>query len=320
AAAVERAREELDAARGEERNAVEEAARLGARREALARLDRDREGVEPVVRAVLALQDDGVHGPLADFIEGEADRIAPVEAYIGALTRAVVVRDRVTVARVVRWFESEWNGEGGLTLLALDGAPGRGGEEPLMEGIRAAGAGAPCVRALLAGVERLDGAPEGVPATVHRGVVRIGNPGGASGILERREQLRALEAEHERATAGEAHTAAARAAAQEVFDARQADLERARQGWRDAEDAHRKAKADLEAQAHQHGRMHRLRDELARQLEGARAARTRAVERGREAREQRAALLDQEAGLEAERTEARAHLERVQEAWETVRA
>ncbi len=320
AAEVERARAELEEARGEERRAVEEAARLGARREALARLDRDREGVEPVVRAVLALQDDGVHGPLADFIEGEADRIAPVEAYLGALTRAVVVRDRATVARVVRWFESAWNGEGGLTLLPLDGAPGGGAGEPLMEGVRAGGAGAPWVRALLAGVERLDGAPDGVPATVHRGVVRIGNPGGASGILERREQLRALEAEHEGATAEEARTAAARAAAQEVFDARQADLERARQAWRDAEDAHRKAKADLEAQAHQHGRMHRLRDELARQLEGARAARTRAVERGREAREQRAALLDQEAGLEGERTEARAHLERVQEAWETVRA
>ena len=66
--------------------------------------------------------------------------------------------------------------------------------------------------------------------------------------------------------------------------------------------------------------MDRLRDELARQVEGTRAARTRAVEGAREAREDRGILLEQETGLQAERDSARRTAVAVQEEWETARA
>jgi chromosome segregation protein len=66
--------------------------------------------------------------------------------------------------------------------------------------------------------------------------------------------------------------------------------------------------------------MDRIRDELARQVEGTRAAAQRAVERAKEATEDREVLLAEEAGLQAERTAAREAVQIVAEEWETARA
>ncbi|MEX2467664.1 MAG: AAA family ATPase [Gemmatimonadota bacterium] len=319
---LESAREAFEVARTEERDAVDRAAGIGARIEALERLERDQEGVEPVVRAAVELDDPGVLGTLADFIGGSPEVIAAAEAHLGSMARALVVRDQTTVRRLVTWFSSSWHQGGGLVLLPLDQVPeaADGADGSLLAGLTLDRPASVWVRALLDGVELEPGAGDGVPVTVHRGVVRMGNPAGASGILERKERLRALRADHEEALGDEARARTARAEAQERAAAAEVAREAARTEWRGAEDRHRKAGAELEAQADQHVRMDRLRDELARQLDGTRAARQRALDRAVDARAERQALLEQESGVEEEREQARQALETVQEEWETVRA
>ena len=319
---MDAAREGLEAARSEERGAVDRAAGIGARMEALERLERDQEGVEPVVRAAVDLGDPGVLGTLADFMGGSPEAIAAAEAYLGSMARALVVQDGAAVRRLVAWFSGAWKGGGGLVLLPLDRVPQRSGHvgAGLIDDVRVEGPSGAWVRALLEGVEVEDGASAGVPVTSHRGVVRMGNPAGASGILERRERLRALRADREAALEAESRARAARETAQEWAAASEASFEEARATWRAAEDRHRKAGAELEAQADQHVRMDRLRDELARQVDGTRAARQRALDRAVDARAERDSLLQQESGVEEEREKARAALEAVQEEWEIVRA
>ena len=318
---LEAARAELERLREAERAAVDLAAGIGARVEALERLERDQEGVEPVVRAALTRSDDGVLGTLADFIEGSTAAVAAAEAYLGSMARALVVRDAAAVRSLTSWFGTDWRGGGGLILLPLDRIPdvsrASGG---LLESVTPRGEAGGWVRALLDGVELDASGGASVPVTVHRGVVRMGNPAGASGILERKERLKALRGEHEATRAEESRARAARTEAQEAVTAAEGRVEEARIAWREAEDRQRKATAELEAQADQQGRMDRLRDELARQVEGTRAARQRALDRAKEARAEREALLQQESGVEEEREAARAVLETVQERWETVRA
>ncbi len=320
-AGLDAARAELDQARTGERQAVDRAAGISARVDALERLERDQEGVEPVVRAVLELGDDGVRGTLADFIAGAPDVVAAAEAYLGSMARAVVVRDAATVKRMVDWFAGSWTGGGGLILLPLDRVPAPGSAEGgLLARLQPQGEGAAWVRALLAGVDVDSASRDDLPVTVDGGIVRMGNPQGASGVLERKERLRELRGAGEEAARAEALARAKREEAQEAVDGAEERVESARAAWRAAEDAHRKATAELEAQADQHGRMDRLRDELTRQVEGTRAARQRALARAEEAREEREALLKQESGVEGERESAREALESVQERWETVRA
>ncbi|MEE2863367.1 MAG: AAA family ATPase [Gemmatimonadota bacterium] len=97
-------------------------------------------------------------------------------------------------------------------------------------------------------------------------------------------------------------------------------LEASREALRAAEDVYRKAQTDLDAQEDHRGRMGRLQDELSRQLEGAKAARSRALERANEAREDRKVFLEQEAGLHLERETARTQVQSVHEEWELARA
>ncbi|MEX2472300.1 MAG: chromosome segregation protein SMC [Gemmatimonadota bacterium] len=318
---LDEARAELDVARTAEREAVDRAASIGARVEALERLERDQEGVEPAVRAALELGDEGVLGTLADSIEGPPAAVAAAEAFLGSMARAVVVRDGAAVRRVVDWFSSTWKKGGGLIVLPLDRMPDGGDVSGgLLDRIRASGEAGGWVRALLGGVEVEGASSDEAPVTVHRGVVRMGNPQGASGVLERKERLRVLREEHERALADDAVLRSRREETQEAVTAAEARVDAARTAWRAAEDAHRKAHAELEAQADQHGRMDKLRDELSRQIEGTRAARQRAIDRSKEALDEREALLEQESGVEEEREASRAALETVQERWETVRA
>jgi chromosome segregation protein len=153
-----------------------------------------------------------------------------------------------------------------------------------------------------------------------RGVVRLGNPSGASGVLERRERLRALSAESETASAEAEAAHGAFEAALSAVAAAEETLEQARAALRASEDELRRADAEVAAQVDRKARMDRLRDELARQIEGTRAARTRAEERAMLAREDRSALEVEEAELREHRAEARRMLEAVQEEWEAARA
>jgi chromosome segregation protein len=322
AAELAAARSEFDAARAAERRAADLLASLAARKSALEGLERDRAGLEPVVKAALAADRDGVLGPLSDFIEAARSATEAAEAYLGPLASALVVRDGRAVDSLLAWFREGWSGGGGLTLLRLDRVPPSAGSASgsLLGRVRPTGDGAPWVRALLDGVEVPDSSSEGTPVTERDGIVRVGDPGQGSGVLERREELRKVGEDHAETTRAHEGAAERLAAADAALHAAEAGVEAARATKVDAEDQHRLVSGELADQTARHGRMDRHRDDLARQLEGAKSARTRALERAAEAREDRKVLQEQERGLDDERREARAHLENVQEEWEAARA
>jgi chromosome segregation protein len=323
------ARSALDDLRVRELEAADHAGSLSAEAAALERMARDREGVEPAVQAALDGGGTGVLGTLSDFLDVEASHSAAVEAYLGTLLRGIVVKDRKAAGRVATWFKEEWDGGGGLILLPLDNAPESGGKVP--DGVTSTGAGSRWVEALLGGVQLVeedglltdaDGlrlAPSG--ASVDRlGVVRVGNPTGASGVLERRARLEELQPRAAAARAAADQARADREDAEVRVRAAETNLEDARGELRTAEDAHRQAGAEIAAQYDRKDRMDRHRDELARQLEGTRAARARALERGETAREDRGVLSSEEEALHGQREKAQAALETVEEEWETARA
>jgi chromosome segregation protein len=316
------ARAEFEAARAAEREAADDEAQLAARKAALEGLEKEREGLEPVVRAALALGDAGVLGTLSDFIEASSEVTEAAEAYLGTLADALVLRDRETLARTLRWFGSEWGGGGGLVLLPLDRVPASAATASggLLARVRTTGEGGPWVRALLDGVELADVSVEGRPVTESRGIVRVGDPARGSGVLERREELRALTARYDAAGAKRREAAVRLVAAERALHAAEGNVEAARLERRGTEDEHREVSGELQAQTDLRGRMHRVRDDLARQVEGAKAARQRALEREKEAREFRRALLEQEAALDTERQSVRAELDAIQEEWEATRA
>jgi len=316
------ARAEYEAARASEREAADAEAAIAARKSALEGLEREREGLEPVVRAALARGDAGVLGTLSDFIDAPAGVTEAAEAYLGSLADALVVRDRGAVERTLRWFGAEWGGGGGLALLPLDRVPARAATASggLLARVRPTGEGGAWVRALLDGVELSDVSAQGKPVTESGGIVRVGDPARGSGVLERREELRAVAAAHDIAMAKHREAVARREAAERALSAAEGNVEAARLERRGAEDEHREVSGELAAQADLRGRMHRVRDDLARQVEGAKAARTRALEREKESRDFRAALLAQELSLDTERQAVRGHLDSVQEEWESARA
>lgn len=321
AAAVEEGRELSDRARDEDRAAADRAATLEARRTALEGLERDREGVEPVVRAALELGDAGILGVVSDFIDADVSATVAVEAYLGTLTTALVVKDGAALDRTLQWFTKRWEGGGGLIVLPLNRVPdGAGGSGGLLESIKVYGDGAPWVRVLLDGVETPDGGTAEIPVTEHGGIVRVGNPSGGSGVLERKEQLRSVTAEHLTAREVAERARADRVSAEAALREAEASLAKAREARQAAEDAHREVHSEFAAQTDHRGRMDRLRDDLSRQVEGAKAAGGRATQRATEARADREVLLEQESGLESERQDARSATENAQEEWETVRA
>jgi chromosome segregation protein len=316
------ARAEFEAARAAERAAADAEALLAARKAALAGLEKDREGLEPVVRAALARGDSGILGTLSDFIDAPSGVTEAAEAYLGSLADALVLRDGTTVERTLRWFGSEWIGGGGLVLLSLDRVPASASSASggLLAMVRITGDGGPWVRALLDGVELVELSSRGRPVTESRGIVRVGDPARGSGVLERREALRVLTEQHAEAAAKRREAAVRLAAAERALHAAEGNVETARLERRGKEDEHREVSGELQAQADLRGRIHRVRDDLARQVEGAKAARTRALEREKEAREFRTALLEQEGALDRERQGVRAELDAVQEEWEAARA
>jgi len=332
--AVEGARDRLESAREREMEVTDAAGGLAARLSALEAMERDREGVEPAVKAALEEGIDGILGTLTDFVTAPPEIAAAVERYLGPLARGLVVRDDRTVEEVDRWFRESWEGGGGLVILSAERAPRASGNGSLLDALEPRGEGAPWVRALLDGVELVEGAEEIVrsgPSGADRiapggafvdrlGIVRLGNPGGTAGVLERKSRIDALRDEVAEAQDDAREAREARAAAQAELRAAEGELEEARGALRRAEDRHREAKAEAVAQLDRRDRAGQRRDELARQLEGTRAARARALERARTAREDRDALLEQEESLRERHQEARADLDRVQEEWEEVRS
>jgi chromosome segregation protein len=328
--ALEQARRVLESALADELQASEKASTLSAKCAALESMERDQEGLEPVAKAALATS--GVVGVLASFVEAGSELGGAVESYLGPLASALVVRDADVARRLHAWFQDEWRGGGGLTLLPLDRAPAERGRGSLLQAVRPVGEGAPWVEALLDGVELVAGeavlekgngerariSTSGFSADA-RGVVRVGNPSGATGLLERRDRLRGLKAEAEAAALAARAARGERDLAQERVRKAEAVLDEARAKLREAEDAQRRARAEMAEQVDRRDRMGRHREELARQLEGTRAARSRALERARNARQERGTLEAEDQAVREGRQAARGALERVQEEWEGIR-
>jgi chromosome segregation protein len=285
--------------------------------------------MEPVIQELLEAGLAGVHGPLLDFVRAPADLAAAVEAYLGSQARGLVVDDGAAVGRVRAWFAEKWTRGGGLILLPLDAVPTRPDSGSLLDAVEATGAGAPWVRALLGGVSLVDDEAllEGSGPRLSRsgatreasGAVRIGNPNGTTGILERKERLAELVSRAEAATAAADQARGVREAARERLAAAESAQESARAAFRAAEDTFRKGAAEVAEATDRKARMDRHRDELARQLEGTRTNQVRAQERAAQAREDREGLNAEEAGLGDQRAQARVALETVQTEWEAAR-
>ncbi len=328
-AEVRTAQEELDGARQHELEAADKAQSLAAQRSALETMELERAGMEPALDAVLGAELDGVRGTLIDFVDADESSARAVESALGPRGRGLVVDDTAVVGRVRSWFLDNWSGGGGLILLPLDRVPTSSGGGSLLKAVRARGAGAPWVEALLAGVDLVEDGElmAGIGPRVARsgsvqepsGAVHIGSPTGTTGLLERKERLKRLVDESGSATEIAEEARVARERAREAVREAESHLEAARIRFREAEDAFRGADAEMAAVSDRRERMDRHRDELARQVEGTRASRQRALDRSVQAREDREALQAEESGLSESRATARGALEAVQEEWEAAR-
>jgi chromosome segregation protein len=324
------AKASLETARRSEMEAARTVQGIDAEAAALKALERGQEGIDPAAKAVLALGDAGVVGSIFDFIEAPEELASAVEACLGTLAKALVVRDAQAANRLIRWFADDWQGDGGLILLPLDRVPDKSGGT-LLGSVRAIGEGAPWVEALLGKVDLVDDAelekrPERLrllrDGTIHdpRGLIRIGSPSVLSGRLERKDRLTKLQGALETAET-EASTSRQTLAAEEVrFAEAEAALEGTRTALLEAQDQLRAASAEGAAHVDQRARIDTHRDEVARQLEGTRAARTRVLERAETAKEDRAGLLAQEGSARELREVSRNELDAVRTAWEEARA
>jgi len=246
--ALERARHALAAAREREeelraeRRAADDAlAALTAREDALQRLERDREGLAPAARRLLAARDalpeGAVLGPLSDFLHASQREAGLVERLFGDWLHAVLVRaDALGAIRA--WHTAE--APGPLVLLPDSGPAGAvpGGTLP----VTADGPAAAWARALLGGHEILDEAGRAIRRP--NGAVALSGDGAGGGLLARRADLEAIRADvvrhrqeverlaGEQARAADAQTAAA--AAQEDAGRR---LEAVRGAAREAQNA-----------------------------------------------------------------------------------
>jgi chromosome segregation protein len=330
--AVARARSRLHEARTTEMAAQDRHGEISARVAALSRMEQDGEGMDPVVRAVLALDFDGVEGILADSIRSAPALSTAVEAVLGAHLRALIVRDRKVATRLVGWFHDEWKKGGGLILLPLDQVPVNGGEGPLLDELTLTGAGAPWVRALLHGISLGEAVgPAGRTAggsmvgstgswVEHGGALRVGNPFGPSGILERRDRLRELQSEAAGAEELAKGMHQERVLAEDGLNALESTLEEAREAVRNAEDAGREARAREDARSERSRRLQGEAEELENQLNLTRTARQRSEEAVRKLLGEREELLAEEETLREERARAREALGAVQEEWDAARA
>lgn len=327
-------KDKSEAARKAESAASDRLTSLEARIEALEGMDKSQEGLEPAAKAALELDDPGILGTLGDSLAGDPEVIRAVEAFLGPLAQGLLVKDSETAGRLQEWHAGSWGGGGGLILLPLDrvdtgGGKGKGG---LLDHLELREPGAPWVKKILDGVElesdyQLSShsgrsgllSLTGMAVDVH-GVIRIGNPLGSSGKLERRERVKLLREELDEAR----EKAKAARNSREIAETEAASAETAlEEAWgrlREAEDANRLAAAQLQAQADKRVRLDRHQEELARQVEGTRSAGARALERSKTALEDRDLLQEEVDRLRAEEESGRRRVAEAQEAWEDARA
>ncbi len=186
---VAAAREQEAAIRVDRRELEERMAQQRARQEALAELERKREGLAPGVQALLREGErfgpGAILGPLSDFLSISTGEARLTERLLGDWLQAVLVRDEATVTEVRRWHEH--TGPGSLVLLPLQPGPlGSSTRAPSRLPFDVAPEAEPWVRAILDGVEAGDA--EGSLIRRANGAVFLPG-GGVSGPLSRRAEL-----------------------------------------------------------------------------------------------------------------------------------
>tara|TARA_Y100000590_G_scaffold253163_1_gene284387 strand:+ start:4663 stop:8181 length:3519 start_codon:yes stop_codon:yes gene_type:complete len=320
----------LDEIRHREIDVVRKVQGMKAEVLALESLDLRQEGIDLATKKALTLENMGVVGSLLDFVETSSEIAPLVETYLGIFTQAIVVRDSTSVNRIIDWFTNEWNKEGGLILLPLDKVPDPAGGS-LIKSVKSKGEGSSWVEALLGEVDLIDvqGSVEvstkrsqlSISGVIRdpRGFIKIGRPSGTSGILDRRVRIKSLRQDLSQAT-NEMVSAKSNVKKQEILvEESESVLISARASFLEVEDRLRRAKSEMEARRDRRSRIDDHRDELTRQLEGAKAARARAQEGEQSAREDRETILNQEGDIQTEHKEAREILSEVQDEWEEAR-
>ena len=322
---VAHAREALERARADEMRAQERHGVLSARRTALERMERDREGVGPAARALLADPPEGVVGILADLITVDAGHTRAVEAVLGGRLRGVVVRDSGAAERVAEWFRREWQGGGGLLLLPLDRVPAGDAAGSLLGSVAAGGEGGSWARALLRDFELVAPSVRSVcgargAARVAAdgawvelgGMLRLGNPRGTDGLLERKARLLDLGAAAGAAKVRLEGIAAVRAEEEARLALLEEALAGARASLEGAEDAWRIARSEQSACEDRKLRGERLVRDLDERCSSVREALERTGELAREKRQEGARTVRELAQGRAVREAASAALRRVE--------
>ena len=324
---MEGLRERMRAARSAETDAEPQAAALEAEAQALRAALRSGEGSEALAAEALDALPDDVDGLLSDFVKvtggpGKASAQA-VDALLGRFGCALVVPNADAVERVCDWYDARTDdARPTLVLLPLDRVPdGSPGAFP--DGVSATGAGAPWVRALLGGIaagrNEGQGAAQAARWTDPRGAVHLVADRAGGGRLERRERLAELERAADEARRGLAGAKEARERLEGEVARSESQADAASERLLEARDEARAAESEALAHDDRRQRLARHQEEVARQLEAGRAARDRAVERERNAVEERARRVEEEGALSGRLNDRRTALAAVEAEWEQAR-
>ena len=313
-------RERLSAARDAEREAEGRVAALDAEFAALGRVGGSREGMEAVARAAREALPKCVRGILSDYVRVTGVAPRTVDAALGHFGRALVVGNADDAGRIAHWYRSEPGREAGLVLLPLDAPPETRG--PLPAGVTAFGEGGPWAEALLGGVEFGAGEPVAADGvwTDALGALHLVPERGAEGRLERKNRLEALEDALASARRDLVEARETRGLLDREHEECEKEADAASERLLATRDDARAAEAGARAQTDRRARLTRHQEEISRQLEGTRAARDRAAERGRAAAKELARLHEDEGALTSRLDRSRdvhaaAHAE-----WEQARA
>jgi chromosome segregation protein len=282
-----RAREEESIARAELFRADETLTALQGRVSALEALERERVGLAPAAARLLRERerfgDGAILGPLSDFISADRASALLVERFLGPSLHALLVRDRATAESVRAW-HAEAN-PGPLLLLPLDALPAPEGADTtgLASSVSTAPAAGAWVRALLGGVQLVDG---GTGFVDLRGAVWLPGAESGPGPLHRRAELSGLREEL-------SVTMVARERASTAADARRQALVAAERRTADATDASAAAQQTVRVAAGRREDLERHHQRAVRELRDAVALAERLAARQTELAE-RAASLDHE--------------------------
>ncbi len=304
----------LEAARAEEMRAEARVSALEAEVAALSGLTGSDEDRAEVAAAAQSAFPEAVRGALSDFVRVSGPAARAVDMLLGACGSALVVGGRDDVDRIARWYHGGEERRAALRLLPLDGVPAPQG--PLPDDVFAHGEGAPWVEALLGGA---DGGGGGRGWTDARGVLHLLPDAGAAGSLERRERIESLSVECELAKERRDEAREARLGCEQEREAVEAEADGASEQVLTARDEARAAESGATTQSERRERLSRHQEEVQRRLVETRASRDRALERERQAAEERDRLRGGEATAADSVQRAREALAAVEAEWEQVR-